>query len=127
MYKLQKFEKTKVDQQINKKWVRMLTVLLYVISVSLVAIILGLYYRFWWKADYSNTSHSSDFESIKIATIKFPRMSNNKSINLSDYLEEVFNKLKSKGFNISVHLNSKQKYFENNNDQHEFELNLMVS
>ena len=81
MNKLQKFEKTKIDQQINKKWVRILTVLLYVISVSLVAVILGLYYRFWWKADYSNTGQGNDFESVRIASFKIPRKMNNKTIN----------------------------------------------
>jgi hypothetical protein len=127
MNRLQKFEKTKIDQQINKKWVRILTVLLYVISVSLVAVILGLYYRFYWKADYSNTGLGSDFESVKIATFKIPRKFNNKTINVSEYLEEVFNRLKVKGFNVSVVINnSKQQYFESNYDQYEFELNLMV-
>ena len=125
MYKLQKFEKKKLDQQINKKWVRVITVIIYIISVSLVAIILGLYYRFWWKADYSNTGNNNGFEPIKIATFKIPRKLNNKSVNITEYLDEVFNKLKLKGVNFSM-IQTPKQYFEDDNEQFEFELMMMV-
>lgn len=37
----------------NKKWMRLATVFAYVISVSLVAVVLAVYYTFFWK--YDNT------------------------------------------------------------------------
>ena len=39
----------------NKKWVRVATVLAYVLSVSLVAIILVVYYSFIWDSKEENT------------------------------------------------------------------------
>lgn len=57
----------------NKKWVRILTVIMYIISVSLTAIILGLYYRFWWRPDYTGIKQTND--SI-IASLKLVPKSN---------------------------------------------------
>ena len=37
---------------INKKWVRVLTVITYIISISLIALVLGLYYRLVWHPKY---------------------------------------------------------------------------
>ncbi len=37
---------------INKKWVKVITVITYIISVSLVALILGLYYKLAWHPKY---------------------------------------------------------------------------
>jgi len=34
----------------NKKWIRLATVFAYVLSVSLVAIVLAIYYSFFWQA-----------------------------------------------------------------------------
>ncbi|TGZ67686.1 hypothetical protein CRM22_004646 [Opisthorchis felineus] len=36
-------------QKTSKKWVRLATVLVYVVSVSLAAIILAIYYSMIWK------------------------------------------------------------------------------
>ena len=52
------FDERKTSEQINKKWVKVLTVITYVILVSLVALILGLYYKLAWNPRY-------DFESFK--------------------------------------------------------------
>jgi len=40
--------KTKVAAKTNKKWVRLATVLAYVLSVSLAAIVLAIYYSLMW-------------------------------------------------------------------------------
>lgn len=37
---------------INKKWVRVVTVITYIISISLIALVLGLYYRLVWHPKY---------------------------------------------------------------------------
>jgi hypothetical protein len=52
-------DKRKAVEQVNKKWVRVLTVLIYVISVSLVALVLGLYYRLIWRPNYDFNSNDS--------------------------------------------------------------------
>jgi len=41
--------KTKMAAKTNKKWVRLATVLAYVLSVSLAAIVLAIYYSLMWK------------------------------------------------------------------------------
>ena len=41
--------KTKMAAKTNKKWVRLATVLAYVVSVSLAAIVLAIYYSLMWK------------------------------------------------------------------------------
>lgn len=40
--------KTKMAAKSNKKWVRLATVLAYVLSVSLAAIVLAIYYSVMW-------------------------------------------------------------------------------
>ena len=40
--------KTKMAAKSNKKWIRLATVLAYVVSVSLAAIILAIYYSLMW-------------------------------------------------------------------------------
>ena len=37
---------------VNKKWVKILTVITYIISVSLVGVVLGLYYKLAWRPKY---------------------------------------------------------------------------
>ncbi|VDD81241.1 unnamed protein product [Mesocestoides corti] len=41
-------------QKNNKKWVRLATVFVYVISVSLAAIVLAIYYSIFWKPTISS-------------------------------------------------------------------------
>ena len=43
--------KTKMAAKTNKKWVRLATVLAYVLSVSLAAIVLAIYYSLMWNPD----------------------------------------------------------------------------
>lgn len=48
--------KTKMASKTNKKWVRLATVLAYVLSVSLAAIVLAIYYSLMWKPDIKGGS-----------------------------------------------------------------------
>lgn len=44
----EKASKNKMASKTNKKWVRLATVLAYVLAVSLAAIVLAIYYSFLW-------------------------------------------------------------------------------
>ena len=57
-------DKRKAVEQVNKKWVRVLTVLIYVISVSLVALVLGIYYRLIWRPNYEFVKDVEPFDAI---------------------------------------------------------------
>lgn len=46
-------KKAKMAAKTNKKWVRLATVFAYVLSVSLAAIILAIYYSFFWSPNKS--------------------------------------------------------------------------
>jgi len=48
--------KTKMAAKTNKKWVRLATVLAYVLAVSLAAIILAIYYSLIWDPKLKNTT-----------------------------------------------------------------------
>ncbi|XP_023931209.1 putative transmembrane protein INAFM2 [Lingula anatina] len=47
--------KTKMATK-NKKWVRLATVLAYILAVSLAAIVLAIYYSVLWKPDLQETN-----------------------------------------------------------------------
>ncbi|XP_034015782.1 putative transmembrane protein INAFM2 [Thalassophryne amazonica] len=49
-------KKAKMAAKTNKKWVRLATVFAYVLSVSLAAIILAVYYSLIWKPTSSSSS-----------------------------------------------------------------------
>ncbi|XP_026142192.1 putative transmembrane protein INAFM2 [Carassius auratus] len=49
-------KKAKMAAKTNKKWVRLATVFAYVLSVSLAAIILAIYYSLIWSPKPSSTS-----------------------------------------------------------------------
>ncbi|XP_056096496.1 putative transmembrane protein INAFM2 [Rhinichthys klamathensis goyatoka] len=49
-------KKAKMAAKTNKKWVRLATVFAYVLSVSLAAIILAIYYSLIWKPAGSNST-----------------------------------------------------------------------
>lgn len=51
--------KTKMAAKTNKKWVRLATVLAYVLSVSLAAIVLAVYYSLMWDPQGKSTSSPS--------------------------------------------------------------------
>lgn len=48
--------KTKMAAKTNKKWVRLATVLAYVLAVSLAAIVLATYYSLIWEPELNNPS-----------------------------------------------------------------------
>ena len=48
--------KTKMAAKTNKKWLRLATVLAYVLSVSLAAIVLAIYYSLMWNPNTRNSS-----------------------------------------------------------------------
>ena len=50
--------KTKMAAKTNKKWVRLATVLAYVLAVSLAAIVLAIYYSLIWDPKLKNTTLS---------------------------------------------------------------------
>lgn len=56
-------KKAKMAAKTNKKWVRLATVFAYVLSVSLAAIILAIYYSLLWKPT-SNTTSSTRREAV---------------------------------------------------------------
>lgn len=53
-------KKAKMAAKTNKKWVRLATVFAYVLSVSLAAIILAIYYSLIWKPTSASVSGPSD-------------------------------------------------------------------
>lgn len=53
-------KKAKMAAKTNKKWVRLATVFAYVLSVSLAAIILAIYYSLIWKPTTASVSGRSD-------------------------------------------------------------------
>uniref|UniRef100_UPI00398F5A0B uncharacterized protein n=1 Tax=Pristiophorus japonicus TaxID=55135 RepID=UPI00398F5A0B len=53
-------KKAKMAAKTNKKWMRLATVLAYVLSVSLAAIILAVYYSLIWKPVRSTANSSPD-------------------------------------------------------------------
>ncbi|XP_077477986.1 uncharacterized protein LOC144090378 [Stigmatopora argus] len=52
-------KKAKMAAKTNKKWVRLATVFAYVLSVSLAAIILAIYYSLIWKPTSASSSASA--------------------------------------------------------------------
>ncbi|RNA02357.1 transmembrane INAFM2 [Brachionus plicatilis] len=82
-------EERKTLEHINKKWVKVITVITYIISVSLVALILGLYYKLAWnpKYDFENKSLTKAdsnhlIDDISLGTIE---------IDISNGLDKKFN------------------------------------
>uniref|UniRef100_A0A3Q2Z4M9 InaF motif containing 2 n=1 Tax=Hippocampus comes TaxID=109280 RepID=A0A3Q2Z4M9_HIPCM len=52
-------KKAKMAAKTNKKWVRLATVFAYVLSVSLAAIILAIYYSLIWKPTSASSNASA--------------------------------------------------------------------
>ncbi|CAH1791194.1 unnamed protein product [Owenia fusiformis] len=49
----------KMASKTNKKWVRLATVLAYVLSVSLAAIVLAIYYSLIWQPELKNVNRTT--------------------------------------------------------------------
>ena len=61
-------------EHINKKWVKVLTVITYVISISLIALVLGLYYRLVWHPDYGTYAKPHEARSVSLGSINVVRL-----------------------------------------------------
>lgn len=61
-------EARKTMEHVNKRWVKILTVITYIISVSLVALILGVYYKLAWSPKYENENYN--FNTNKLSKIE---------------------------------------------------------
>lgn len=59
-------KKAKMAAKTNKKWVRLATVFAYVLSVSLAAIILAIYYSLIWKPTSSSSSAGKPWMSEEV-------------------------------------------------------------
>lgn len=79
-------KKAKMAAKTNKKWVRLATVFAYVLSVSLAAIILAIYYSLIWKPAGSTSNrpnsafNSSSSSSSNISAISNATQSNSSAI-----------------------------------------------
>ncbi|KAJ8308086.1 hypothetical protein KUTeg_012960 [Tegillarca granosa] len=51
--------KNKMASKTNKKWIRLATVLAYVLAVSLAAIVLAIYYSFIWDPELKTTTNTT--------------------------------------------------------------------
>ncbi|XP_052390464.1 uncharacterized protein LOC127938095 [Carassius gibelio] len=67
-------KKAKMAAKTNKKWVRLATVFAYVLSVSLAAIILAIYYSLVWKPTSSSVSGRPD---VLVTAATIPINTNN--------------------------------------------------
>jgi hypothetical protein len=63
--------KTKLYGKTNKKWIRLATVFIYVLAVSLAAIVLAVYYSVIWQPNIS-TSTTSDVTTVEPTTATVP-------------------------------------------------------
>lgn len=61
-------KKAKMAAKTNKKWVRLATVFAYVLSVSLAAIILAIYYSLIWKPTSASSSAGKPAPSDEVTT-----------------------------------------------------------
>ena len=60
--------KTKMAAKTNKKWVRLATVLAYVLSVSLAAIVLAVYYSLMWDPQGKSSASGSVTTEYSVST-----------------------------------------------------------
>lgn len=70
-------KKAKMAAKTNKKWVRLATVFAYVLSVSLAAIILAIYYSLIWKPTSASSSAGKPVPTDEVTTS--PNISTNLS------------------------------------------------
>ncbi|KAM9551062.1 uncharacterized protein ACWYII_026388 [Salvelinus alpinus] len=73
-------KKAKMAAKTNKKWVRLATVFAYVLSVSLAAIILAIYYSLIWKPTSASSSSSSFSRPNSVTPVTANTTSNTTSV-----------------------------------------------
>lgn len=76
-------KKAKMAAKTNKKWVRLATVFAYVLSVSLAAIILAIYYSLIWKPT-SASSPTGGTEAPTVTSLANLSMNNSPATNSTD-------------------------------------------
>lgn len=108
-------DEQKTIEHINKKWVKVITVITYIISVSMVALILGLYYNLAWNPKY-------DFENTSLKKVETNQLTNDISlgtieIDISDGVDKViFEKKTNLFYSIKkIYLEFKFGQFEEKN------------
>jgi hypothetical protein len=131
---MHKLEQRKQSQSINKKWVRVTTVILYIIFVSLFGVILGLYYRFWWTPNYShlNDISSPNKNGTDIASFSLKPVFNgtSKQVDVSLLVNTLMNTVSNSQSFIGSNLNIDSKYTlidDGDVDDYEIVLSLIVS
>ncbi|XP_062378939.1 putative transmembrane protein INAFM2 [Sardina pilchardus] len=95
-------KKAKMAAKTNKKWVRLATVFAYVLSVSLAAIILAIYYSLIWKPTTASSAGSKLPETTTTANIStnVTTTTNGPDIN-STHLDIALNDTGSNGLNAT--------------------------
>ena len=79
-------ENRKTLENVNKKWVRVFTVIIYVISVSVVALVLGLYYKLAWNPKYEsdnklNRNDLNKFNVVSLGSLNILNLKNTNNFN----------------------------------------------
>ena len=85
-------DKRKTMEHVNKRWVRVLTVITYIIAISLIALVLGLYYRLVWHPNYDDSdNNNADGTGLSIgpALNQTIYIGHIKVIGMKDILEQV--------------------------------------
>ena len=76
-------DKRTTIEHVNKKWVRVLTVITYILLVSVVALVLGIYYKLAWNPKYE-TESDSKFGVSRISLGNFNmQLNENKSLKVN--------------------------------------------
>uniref|UniRef100_A0A4W5PV52 InaF motif containing 2 n=1 Tax=Hucho hucho TaxID=62062 RepID=A0A4W5PV52_9TELE len=77
-------KKAKMAAKTNKKWVRLATVFAYVLSVSLAAIILAIYYSLIWKPTSASSPAGKPVVPEEVTASTNVSTNSSTSINVSD-------------------------------------------
>ncbi|XP_028294050.1 putative transmembrane protein INAFM2 [Gouania willdenowi] len=81
-------KKAKMAAKTNKKWVRLATVFAYVLSVSLAAIILAIYYSLIWKPTSASSSAPKPGPAEEVTTPSANISSNSSTVTTSSNTSE---------------------------------------
>uniref|UniRef100_A0A8C5N8T7 InaF motif containing 2 n=1 Tax=Gouania willdenowi TaxID=441366 RepID=A0A8C5N8T7_GOUWI len=79
-------KKAKMAAKTNKKWVRLATVFAYVLSVSLAAIILAIYYSLIWKPTSASSSAPKPGPAEEVTTPSANISSNSSTVTTSSHV-----------------------------------------
>ncbi len=128
---MHKLEQRKQTHNINSKWARVTTVILYIIFVSLFGVILGLYYGFWWMPNYSHLNDASSYtNSSEIASFHLKPVldQSGKPLNVSKLLNVLMKAASENNYDLSNDMvESKYASIENNGVEYKLVISLLVS